>query len=75
METEMTGKTSEVTIFLRSGSTLMFYDCEILSNYGDTLHDTDQCDLLFTYVSASTKLKKRALFCTSCIAGHSFQVD
>lgn len=68
------GKTSEITIFLRDGGTLMFYDCEILSNYGDTLHDTDQCDMIFTYVSKSTGKQKRALFCSMQIAGHSFDI-
>ncbi len=74
MATATIGKTSEITIFLRDGATLMFYDCEILSTYGDTFHGTDQCEIVFTYISKSTGKKKRALFCTSIVAGFSFDI-
>lgn len=66
------GKTSEITIFLHQGSTLMFYDCEILKN---DEHGADSCDVVFTYVSRQTGLTKQALFCTSEIAGFSFARD
>ena len=74
MATAIIGKTSEITIFLKSGSTLMFYECEILAGYGDSRLGTDHCDILFNYRSKSTGKLKRALFCTMNIAGHSFDI-
>ena len=62
------GKTSEITIFFKGGTTLLFDDCELLP-------PDEPCDLPFTYVSRSTKKKKRALFCTSEIGGYSFALD
>lgn len=68
MATATIGKTSEITIFFKGGTTLLFDDCELLS-------PDEPCDFPFTYVSRSTKKKKQALFCTSEIAGYAFARD
>lgn len=71
-----TAKSSgEITVFLRDGGTLMFYGCELINDYGDHDNGFDGCELVFTYKSASTGKKKRALFCTSVVAGYSYEVE
>ena len=75
MATETIGKTSEITVFLKEGSTLMFYDCDMLKGFGVNNDFGDVCDIVFSYISKNTGKVKQALFCTSEIAGYSFARD